>query len=238
MRTVARHLILALCVSSLLPAQNADDGQSNKPRGRLAWFVATSIPEGLENPITVMSGKDIVEVTLSKRSPSVPVKIPQDGILRFVRKVDGPVIPGKPPYVTLAQATVREGVAKALVILVPAAERQDDLIFNSTVHDLAKFKGGDWMFLNLTNVKVGVNMGKTNIEIKPSETRIFEAPTLAKPVNMPIRYRYFHPVHEDWKMLSASTIVLYPTRREICIFSIDPRFQRIEYHGVTFPVSN
>jgi hypothetical protein len=222
-----------------LPAQNADDGEKPRAaRGRLAWFVATSMPESLENPITVMSGKDIVEITLSKRSPSEPVKIPVDGILRVVRKLEEPAGPGKSPYVTLAQAVVGEGVSKALVIMIPAAKQQDGLLFNSTVHDLAKFKGGDWMFLNLTNVNVGVDMGKTKLEIKPSQTRIFEAPTLANPVNMPIRYRYFHPVQEDWKMLSASTIVLYPSRREICIFSVDPRYQRIEYHGISFPVSN
>ena len=37
-------------------------------------------------------------------------------------------------------------------------------------------------------------------------------------------------------MISASTIVLYPKRREICIFSWDTRFNRIAYHGLTFPV--
>jgi hypothetical protein len=53
---------------------------------------------------------------------------------------------------------------------------------------------------------------------------------------MPIRYRYFHPVENEWKMLSASTVGIMPTRREICIFSYDERFKRIDYHGITFPV--
>lgn len=38
-------------------------------------------------------------------------------------------------------------------------------------------------------------------------------------------------------LLRASPVVLLPTRREICIFSWDPRFGRIDYHGLTFPVS-
>ena len=54
---------------------------------------------------------------------------------------------------------------------------------------------------------------------------------------MPIRYNYFHPVQQKWKMLSASTIVLYSTRRDICIFGWDPKYDRIEKHGITFPVT-
>ena len=235
MRSVTRHLILALCASSLLAAQNEEDGQTNKARGRTAWFVATSTPEGLENPITVLSGKDLIEITLSKRSASEAVKIPQDGILRVVRKTDKPVKPGELPYITLAQATVAEGIHKALVILVPNGKQGDERIFNTAVHDLSKFKGGDWMFLNLANVNVAVDMGKTNLEVKPGQTRIFDSPPLNAPIDMPIRYRFFHPVQKEWKMLSASTIMLYPTRREICIFSVDPFFKRLEYHGITFP---
>jgi hypothetical protein len=51
-----------------------------------------------------------------------------------------------------------------------------------------------------------------------------------------VSYSYFHPEKNEWKVLSASTIVLYPTRREICIFSWDPRFKRMDYHGITLPV--
>jgi hypothetical protein len=54
---------------------------------------------------------------------------------------------------------------------------------------------------------------------------------------VPIRYSYFHPVIKVWKMLSASTVVLRSTRREIWIFSWDPRFKRVDYHGITFPVT-
>jgi hypothetical protein len=38
-------------------------------------------------------------------------------------------------------------------------------------------------------------------------------------------------------MLSASTIVLQSTRREICIFSWDVSLERVDYHGITFPVT-
>ena len=80
-------------------------------------------------------------------------------------------------------------------------------------------------------------MGETRLLVKPGATQIYDAPALAEATNVPIRYNYFHPVKQEWKMLSASTIVLRPTRREICIFSIDPRFGRVDYHGITFPVT-
>ena len=37
-------------------------------------------------------------------------------------------------------------------------------------------------------------------------------------------------------MLSASTIVLRPTRREICIFNNGSRLGNIKKHGILFPV--
>jgi len=238
MRFFIPHLLIVLCVTSVADAQNSSEREPRAARGRLAWIVYTSMPEGVANPVTVMTGRDILEVALSKRSPSEPVRIPQDGILKIVRESDQPAGSGQTPYLTLAQAYVPEGVNRALIILMPASQPRGDLIFNAKVQDLAKFKGGDWMFLNLTNVQVGVDMGQTSMVMKPGQIQIYDASASAGAELMPIRYRYFHPVQEEWKMLSASTIGIVPTRREICIFSIDPRFQRIEYHGITFPVSN
>lgn len=224
---------------SLLPlfAQSEDTNQARPAKGRVAWFVYTSMPEDLENPVSVMSGTDVRQITLSKRAPSDPVKIPADGILRIVRKVQSQTDPGKTEFQTLAQALIPEGMIKALVILMPAPENPKGLVFHTKVQDLARFKGGDWLYLNMTKVNVGVEMGKTSMQIKPGETKIYEAPAISEPLKMPIRYSYFHPVKQQWKMISASTIALYGTRREICIFGWDPRYDRIEKHGITFPVS-
>jgi hypothetical protein len=234
MRAVILPLCLALCSVSVLPAQTDAAPDAQAARGRLAWFVTTSLPEGLENPLRVLAGQEIVEVTLSKRSPSEPVRIPPDGILRIIRETAQPAGSGEPAYQTLAHAQVPEGTRQALVILRPAPQPGARPMFSAVVQDLAKFKGGDWLFLNLTNVKVGVDMGKTSLEITPGQSRIYAAPAAAGAALMPIRYRYFHPVQEQWKMLSASTVGIVPTRREICIFSIDARYKRISYHGITF----
>jgi hypothetical protein len=237
MKIFSVGLAVALCAVRPSTAQNETTDEPRKPRGRMAWFVSTSMPQGLENPVSIMSGTDVVQVTLSKRAPSEPVKIPEDGILRMVRKIEPPKEPGKTEYLTLAQATIPETVDKALVILVPVEKNPQGRLFQAKIQNLASFSGGDSLYLNLTNVKVGVEMGKTKLEIKPGEVSIYDAPNVAEPLEIPLRYSYFNPVKQQWQVLSASTIVLYPTRREICIFSWDPRFKRVDYHGITFPVS-
>ncbi|NNC89628.1 MAG: hypothetical protein HKN82_14330 [Akkermansiaceae bacterium] len=219
-----------------LAGQEAEGEEPRKPRGRLAWFVATAIPDGLENPVSVMTGQNLTEVTLSRRSASEPVKIPADGIIRIVRKVENPEDPEKPAYRTLAQALVPEGMSKVLLILVPAPKSDSGPIYQTRVQDLAKFTGGDYLYINLTTVNVAVQLGETRIGLKPGNVRIYDAPALSGPTNVPVSYHYYHPEEKEWKMLSASTIVLRATRREICIFSWDPRFKRVNYHGITFPV--
>ena len=236
MKSVFLHLGLACCAAAVLTAQTTTENEPRAVRGRVAWLIATSIPENLENPVHVMTGNDLVEVTLSKRGAAGPVKIPPGGVIRLVRRPEQPAGQDQPPFVTLAQSTIPEETAKALVILMPLAEPRGNLLFASKIQDLASFKGGDWLFLNLTTADVGVDMGTTNMQLKPGQTRIFSPPASAEPILMPIRYRYFHPVENEWKMLSASTVGILPTRREICIFSYDERFKRIDYHGITFPV--
>ncbi len=53
---------------------------------------------------------------------------------------------------------------------------------------------------------------------------------------MTLSYNYRLPQEKEWKNITSSTVVVMPTRREICIFSADPEYGSITYHGVTFPV--
>lgn len=238
MKHFTLFLWIGLCAATPLTAQDeAAEGTAREARGRLAWFVSTDIPEGLENPMKVLSGTNLTEITLSKRSPSLPVRIPADGILRIVREAEQPGEDGKPAYLTLAQAQVAEGVGQALIILTPAPENTAGRVFQARTQDLAGFKGGDTLYMNMTRLRVGVDLSSRRIGIEPGQIRIHSDSSLSEPVNMPVRYSYFHPVDEEWKILSASTIAIYPTRREICIFSWDPRYERISYHGITFPMT-
>lgn len=239
MKTLFLSLLLVLCTDLPLLAQNGESREPRKPRGRVAYLIYTSMPEGVENPVDVLSGKEITELTLSKRMSSDPVKITADGIIRIVREAEaGPDDdPEKPKYETLAKASIPDNVSKALVILIPLAKPKGNLLFRTKVQDLASFKGGDYLYLNLSPMNIKVDLAKTKIGLKPGDTKIYDAPALKKSTNIPIRYSYYHPEKKSWKMLSASTVVLRSTRREICIFSWDPRFKRVSYHGITFPVS-
>jgi len=236
MKSVLIPLFLLLAIILPLPAQEADE-KERKSRGRLAWFVATSIPDKLENPVQVLTGKDLTPVTLSKRMASGPVKIPADGLIRIVRPVPNPEDPSKTIYQTLAQARIAETTSKALIILIPSSKPESGLLYLTKVRDLASFTGGDYLYMNLTKVNIAVQLGSQKIALKPGDTKIYDAPSLKKSVNTPVSYHYFHPGRKEWKMLSASTVVLRPTRREICVFSWDPRYERVNYHGITFPVT-
>ena len=234
MRNTLLTFHFLLCAVVPLYAQEKEDPR--KPTGRTAWFMYTALPVGVENPVKVMTGKDIIEVTLSKRSVSQPVRIPADGILRVVREEPGPKDASKVVYRVLAQALVAEGVDKVLVILMPLAKPQGDLVFQTKVQDLAGFKGGDWLFVNLTNADIGIQLGKRRLTIKPAGLHIHNTPGLSEPTSTPISYHYRIAGKNEWELISASTIALMPTRREICLFSADPSYGRIDYHGITFPV--
>ena len=236
MRTILLHAALALFATATLAAQ--EDGNNGEPRaarGRLASFVYTSLPEGLENPVSIMAGKQISEVVLSKFSPSEPVKIPGDGIIRMVRKIEPPKDPEKVEYLTLAQATVPETVTNALVILMPAAQNTKGLLFQTKVIDLATCKGGDSMFLNMTNLKIGVELKKDNILVEPGQIKTHNPLGGAEKASLPIRLSFFHPQRNEWDIITASTVALYSTRRELWIFNWDNRFNRVVYESITLP---
>ncbi len=238
MQKVFLSLFLGIFALSPLCAQTEKPPEpEKKAAGRVAYFVYTSIPDDVENPVTIMTGTETTQLNLSKRAASEGVKIPADGIIRLVKKMDNPQDPAKPIWKTLAQTTIAENINKALVILLPAPKNTNGIVFQARILDLAGFKGGDYLYLNLTTLNVLVEMGTTKIEIKPGETKIYDCPKLAGPTNVAIRYNFFHPKLQEWQMLSASTVVLRDTRREICIFNWDAQYERMDYLGITFPVT-
>lgn len=237
MKSIVLHLILALLAVHPSFAQEADDEDgSSEPSGRSAWFVYTDLPEGMENPVKVMSNKEIIELKLSKREPSDPVHVAEDGILRIVRLKPNPKDPKKPEYTTIAQTTVSKNVQKCLIILTPIASNPQGLLFQCAPIDLASFKGGSTLYLNMTKSPIRVDLGNTKLHIQPSSSKIYNDPAITQPTNVPIRYSYYKTEKKQWKMLSSSTIVVYPSRREICIFNWDPKLNRIDYHGITVSV--
>jgi hypothetical protein len=231
---------LASCLlgTTVLHAENEESDTSKTLAGRQVWFAAASIPEGLENPVKILTEDKITEVLLSNRMASDPVRIPKDGFISIVRQVENPKDPSKPVYQTLAKATIAAETHKALIMLVPTGKAAGDgLMFHAKVQDLAGFKGGDYLYLNLTKMNVAVQLGGDKITLKPGETSISKAPLIKEPLNTEVSYHFFHPSREKWLLLSASTVVRLPSRREICVFSWDTRYERLNYHGITFPVA-
>jgi hypothetical protein len=235
-----RKALCSICLLFLgiLPLAAQSDSGGDKPRkpGRSAWFACTSIPDGVENPVKVMSDGKLTELKLPRYMASDPVKIPTDGIIRIVREVPDPEDPAKIKYLVLAKAKIPEDVREALIILFPLPKPKGDLIFKTKVQDLASFKGGDRFYINLSNTHIRVKLGDTKVTVAPKKANIYKAPVLAKPINMPIMYQFYHPVQKKWRIMSASTVVLRPTRREINIFNDGTRLGNIKKHKVLFPV--
>ena len=227
--------LLFLGILPLAAQSNSGDFKPRKP-GRSAWFACTSIPDSVENPVKVMSDGKLTELKLPRYMASDPVKIPADGIIRIVREVPDPEDPAKIKYLVLAEAKIPENVREALIILFPLPKPKGDLIFKTKVQDLASFKGGDRFYINLSNTHIRVKLGDTKVTVAPKKANIYKAPVLAKPINMPIMYQFYHPVQKKWRIMSASTVVLRPTRREINIFNDGTRIGNIKKHKVLFPV--
>ncbi len=236
-------LKIALChvcflIAGILPlaAQSEPTDDKREAAGRSAWFACLSKPEGLENPVKMLAGEQVTELELPEFMASEAVKIPADGILRIVRVVPDPADPKKTKYLILAEAKIPESVREALVILDPLPEPEGDLLFRTKVQDLAKFKGGDRLFINLSDTNIGVKIGDTAVAVPVKQAAIYASPNLANPANMPIIYRFYHPEQKKWKLLTATTVVITPTRREICVFNNGSRIGKIKKHGILFPV--
>jgi hypothetical protein len=229
---------VGIILSAMLPL-SAQSNDEVVPSGdhRLAWFIQTGIPEGLDNPVMVMTGKKIELVTLSNRLASGPVKIPPDGVIRLVREIQDPMDPKKSIYLNLAEAKIPETMKQALVILVPSvADPATSRIFHVRTQGLSNFNGGDCLYLNLTNLDMIIEIGDKKIPLKPGNLRILDGSKADQAVDVPFRYSYYHPTLDKWRVLSASVTIMSPTRREIVVFGIDQNTSRVKCSNITFPV--
>ncbi len=96
---------------------------------------------------------------------------------------------------------------------------------------VAKFRGG-------IMPAIRVRLGDTKVTVAPRQANIYESPKLLEPANMPVIYEFYHPEQKEWKILTASTVVLRPTRREICVFNNGTRLGTIKKYGILFPVQS
>lgn len=210
---------------------------SRRENGRKAWFIQTSIPDGLENPIKVSAKGKIELVTLSNRLASGPVEIPDDGVVRFLREIPNAVDPAKPTHLILAETKIPEQVRHALVVLIPVpAAAADGRVFRAVARDLNGFNGGDCLYINLTEFNFAVEIGDAKVPLKPGATQYYRGGNSRGPVTLPFRYSYHLEEKKQWKVLSASINIMSPTRREIVIFSGEKASGRVRCVNITFPL--
>jgi len=238
MMTAMKAAPLSLLFAIIVPTLWAQDVESEKKEesGRRAWLVATHMPKDTENPLTVLVGDQFHKVALSKRRASDAIGIKGEQIVRVIRQLPKPEKPGEFTIEILAEASIPLKVRQALVILIPIKKEGQAARFHAMVQDLAGYRGGDYLFLNLTPTKVAIELAGQKLGAAPGETAIYDASSIKQSTNAEVRYHYFDQAKNGWQLISASTVVLRPTRRELCIFSWNEQYKRIDYHGITFPV--
>lgn len=232
------RLLILTCItlSSMVLAQDpaATASEDKEKKGRRAWLIATSLPEGVKSPVNVLAGGEVSLVRISKRSVGTAIKVPKDGLIQVVN----PIVSedGKTTYEILASLTVPEGVNESLGILVPVPDLTPPLKFRSKVVDLDKFRGGGALFVNITSVEIGVVLGSEKKTIKPGQIQIINLGEFTGAKSLTVSYHYRMPNEEKWNLISASTAPFYPAMREILIFSYNAEMKQVDYHGMSFPV--
>jgi hypothetical protein len=255
MITYKALLVIFAFITMLAQAQQADEAAQNleqaaqeakeeaqiesakKITGRKAWFLCTAIPEDLQNPVSVMVEEKIYQVTLSIRNMSDPFPVRGEGLVKIVKEIPNPDKPDSVIYEALSDSKIPENIENALTILVPLPQKEGrKLIFGSKVLDLNNFKGGDYLYLNLSPKRVGIALGEERSILKPGELKIQTNQEIKAATNKVLSLNYHSPEEDKWKLIVATTVVVQPTRREICIFHWDQKAGRIDYRGATFPV--
>ncbi|GAA5494681.1 hypothetical protein Rhal01_00844 [Rubritalea halochordaticola] len=217
----------------------AQDGEPvREPKGKFAYLICTKIPKGGENPVKLLRGTKTEEVSLSLRSASLRVKLPANGKFQLVKLAPTAVGEAGEGMQVIAETQIPKEVREALIILTPTVDaeaKKAGLVFDAHVQDLAKFKGGDSLYVNFTKELIGVHLGESKKMLKPNSSLIIETGATDQPLNTAVSYWRRKAQGEAWDRISSSTIAFYPTRREICFFY--PRSNgRIGYRGVTCPV--
>ncbi len=234
-------LLICVPLTMSIHAQDTDEVDQEKPaekiKGRKAWFLCTEIPDDIDNPVSVMAGEKIQQVTLSIRHVSDPFAVRGEGIVRLVKEIPNPENPDVTAYQTLVESKVPKDIENALIILVPAPDQKNGkAAFLSKVLDLNSFKGGDYLYLNLSPRKVGILLGDSRSVLEPGAMKIQENRQIKAATNLVMSLHYESQEKDEWKMIVATTVVVQPTRREICIFHWDAKQSRMDFRGATFPV--
>ena len=197
--------------------------------------MCTAIPDKVPNPASVLIDGEVHKVTLSVRHMSDPFPIRGDGTVRLINPIVDAERPGKMTFETLALAQVPKTVQQALIIMAPAGPKSPHA-FQCKVLDLKDFQGGDYMYLNLSPRKMVVTLGEEKKALEPGSLEIQTNREVKKATNTPLSFHYYSESAKKWRLITATTVVVQPTRREICVFTWDHKHSRIHFKGATFPI--
>jgi len=209
--------------------------QTREVRGRKAWIMAAVMPDDVSNPLKIISGGKLEEVKIYMRSMGQPVKVDETGIVRAVKEVIGE--DGEVLYENLSMSIVPEGVREALIVLVPRKEGAGGLRFNSKVIDLAEFKGGGILYVNLVNTKIGIKIGDHKALVKPGGMEFINPLDQDETGVMRVAFYYEVPKEKQWKLMNSSKMAFYASRREICIFFYNKNIENVDFRGIPFMTS-
>ena len=231
-------ILIGMALWSVAGAQNSEGPSltDRKKSGRQAWIVATSLPDDVKSPVTVLAGGELSEVRLSKRSVGTSIKVPKDGVIQVVK----PSLSedGKTTYEILVSVMIPEGIKKSLIILAPVPNLKPPLKFRARIVDLDKFRGGNALIVNNTNLEIGVVLGAKKATLGTGQIQIMDVGEFSGSKNVTVSYHFRLPKQAKWNLISASTVPLRSSFREILIFSYNADLGQADYHGITFPVED
>ena len=230
MKEIAIFCYLFLLIATGLCAQEADTREKATTKGRSAWIITTDIPEGIGNPVTLLSGETYKEFILSKREPTEAVQIPADGLIQILQKTQNPE---NPSYSKLAEIRIDKQIQNVLIILVPVIKDPEKPVFEAKLQDLSTFKKGDWLFVNTSKFSVSVETDHEKLSMDPDQSKIWAASASGPTTKLSMRYRPDGKEADTWKLISSSSVAIYDTRREICILSWSERHSRMDFNGFT-----
>lgn len=230
--------LIWICCLGLISAQWMN-GQTTPPAepevaGRKVWIVATTMPEGVENPLPVMAGETVHMVRMHLRAMGSAIPIDETGLVRAVKPITAP--DGKITYQELSRSVVPEDVREALIVLVPKAKDSEGLLFSSKVIDLSKFKEGGTLYVNLVKTKIGITIGEHKTVVKPGGMEFINPLEGEDKAVLPVRFFYEIPKEPDaeWKLMTSSKMAIFKSRREICIFYYNEEIQNVDFRGIPF----
>ena len=229
-----------ITAASAEPLGSRAESSRTDEKQRTVTIACVGMPEGLSNPLLLKDRGKTMEVILSRGISSGPYRIPASGRFELLREVANPG-PDQPAFIPMAIADLPPGINNALLILIPQVTPDIDKpggAFRVLIRDLDAFKGGEYLFMNFASSPVAVDFGGQRMALQPGGSWIARgAERGGEPVNVPTSYfrKNLQAPEEPWKRISSSTLVAYPTRREVCLFYGDGN--RVRYCGVTVPVS-